>query len=271
MAKKMLIYENVKQITHRAHADLSIDHDGAFSFCRHVNAMPILLSEFAKAAPEYIIIFAPTEGGYMPAVLLGTKDGENLYLDDKGNWKAQYVPAFARRYPFVFSGDGEGKRFTLCIDESYGGLNREGRGARLFDDQEEHTPYLNNMLEFMKNYQAHHQRTEEYCRLIGDLKLLDEVHMKIPHPSDKSRVLTGLRVVNRDRLKALDDKIVKELLKTDLLEVTFLHLLSLHNASALARRAADHAPPSGTQANRESVIEELKKKAAGFDDATAPV
>ncbi len=39
----------------------------------------------------------------MPAVLLGIRDQENLYVDDNGAWNAKYIPAFVRRYPFVFS------------------------------------------------------------------------------------------------------------------------------------------------------------------------
>ena len=68
----------------------------------------------------------------MPAALLGIRDKENLYVGQNGNWNAKYVPAFIRRYPFVFSST-DGGRFTLCLDHEFDGVNRSGLGERLFD------------------------------------------------------------------------------------------------------------------------------------------
>jgi putative ABC transport system permease protein len=39
----------------------------------------------------------------MPLALLGANDNENLFFDESNKWKADYIPAFVRRYPFVFS------------------------------------------------------------------------------------------------------------------------------------------------------------------------
>jgi hypothetical protein len=39
----------------------------------------------------------------MPVVLLGMRDKENLYVNESNQWEAKYIPAFIRRYPFVFS------------------------------------------------------------------------------------------------------------------------------------------------------------------------
>ena len=44
-----------------------------------------------------------------------------------------YIPAFVRRYPFVFAQDKEAKNFILHVDERFEGMNEAGRGERLFD------------------------------------------------------------------------------------------------------------------------------------------
>jgi len=62
------------------------------------------------------------------------RGNENAYLDADEGWRANYVPAFIRRYPFVFSKSEDGQTFTLCIDEAFAGFNREGRGQALFKD-----------------------------------------------------------------------------------------------------------------------------------------
>jgi hypothetical protein len=42
-----------------------------------------------------------------PIAILGLKTDQNSYLDSEGRWKARYLPAFVRRYPFVFSQSNE--------------------------------------------------------------------------------------------------------------------------------------------------------------------
>ena len=54
-------------------------------------------------------MFAGNETAVMPAVILGLRNDENLYLSDKNAWQAKYLPAFIRRYPFAFSSQDDGK------------------------------------------------------------------------------------------------------------------------------------------------------------------
>ena len=63
-------------------------------------------------------------------VILGVEKDENLYVKQPGSWDARYVPAFVRRYPFVFSRSDDGQTFTLCIDETWSGCNADGKGER---------------------------------------------------------------------------------------------------------------------------------------------
>src|SRR5690606_39566774 len=59
-------------------------------------------------------------------------------LTGEGQIDANYIPAFIRRYPFVFAGDAENKNLTLCVDEDSKALVKDGStGKRLFDDNGE--------------------------------------------------------------------------------------------------------------------------------------
>ena len=110
--------------------------------------------EFPHAASEYAIVFAGTKDNLMPAVILGVRESENLYVSQDAKWDAKYIPAFVRRYPFVFSNTEDSQRFVLCIDEEFSGFNREGRGEKLFDEDSKPTPYVENILKFLQDYQA---------------------------------------------------------------------------------------------------------------------
>ena len=45
------------------------------------------------------------EGGFWmyPVALLGLKKNQNLFVDKSGKWNADYIPAYARRYPFCMA------------------------------------------------------------------------------------------------------------------------------------------------------------------------
>jgi hypothetical protein len=188
----------------------------------------------------------------MPAVILGVRGQENLFLTPESTWQAKYIPAFVRRYPFVFSTSEDNKTFTLCIDEAFGGFNQDGRGQSLFDDQAKPTEYVQNVLKFLQEYQVQFLRTQAFCRKLKELGLLDPMQAQVTLGSDKRTSLTGFQAVNRDRLKALAGDKLAELAKTDELELIYLHLQSLRNFSgfgelwrpragdSLSRRRAVH-------------------------------
>ncbi|MBI2204443.1 MAG: SapC family protein [Candidatus Rokubacteria bacterium] len=120
MTAKLLIYETVVPVSRARHGTWSVEVGADYAFSRHVNSVPLMAVEFPQAAAEYPIVFSGTDE-VMPAVILGVRGTENLYLGGNGAWQARYVPAFVRRYPFVFSSGDDGKTFTLCIDEAFGG------------------------------------------------------------------------------------------------------------------------------------------------------
>src|SRR5690606_24555798 len=127
---------------------------------------------------EYAVVFAGQGDEIIPVVLLGVRDGENLFVNADGTWGGRYVPAFLRRYPFVFSSSGDGANFTLCVDEEFEGCNRKGRGERLFDNEGERTQYLQGVLGFLQAYQVQFQRTRALTKRLNDLNLLEAMQAR---------------------------------------------------------------------------------------------
>src|ERR1700730_13369804 len=121
MSKQLLIYEKAVPVTRRDHGDVSIKTGNNYGFAKDVNSVPLMAAEFDLACAEYAIVFSGEGTEVMPAALLGIRDSENLYIDEHGAWSAKYVPAFVRRYPFVFSTQDKSS-FTLCLDEDYPGV-----------------------------------------------------------------------------------------------------------------------------------------------------
>lgn len=236
MAKQLLIYEKAVPVSKTKHRDLSVKVDATFAFAKEINAAPITAVEFPVAAREYTIVFTGKGDSLAPAVILGVKAGENLFISNGSGFSSKYVPAFLRRYPFVFASADKGENLTLCVDESFPGCNQDGQGERLFDTEGKQTIYLKNVLGFLKEYQKQHARTKVFCKKLEDLGLLETMQAVIDPAGGKRARLSGFLAVNRAKLKALSAKQIEGLFKTDELELVYLHLQSLRNFEVLVEK-----------------------------------
>jgi hypothetical protein len=244
MTTQQLIYENAVPVTRERHGACSVEAGSNFGFARHINSLPLMAVEFQPAAAEYGIVFAGEGEALMPALILGLRAHENLFVTPDGRWDGRYVPAFARRYPFIFASSPDGATFTLCIDEAFEGFNREGRGQALFDAEGAPSVYTQGVLQFLQEYQSQFLRTQAFCRKLGELGLLDPMQAQITSPGGERMSLGGFQVVNRDRLKSLPPPALADLARSDELELAYLHLQSLRNLGTMLARLNDPAPPA---------------------------
>ena len=233
MSKQLLIYSRAQAVNSQRHREWSVKAGDNFEFARDVNSVPLTAVEFVTASSEYPIVFAGSEDQLMPLVVMGVRDKENLYMSEDGTLAAKYVPAFLRRYPFVFSSQDDGKNFTLCIDETFDGCNQDNVGERLFDSEGEKTQYLNNVLEFLKEYQLHFTRTQAFCKKLQELELLEPMGAQFTPPQGDKVTLTGFYAINRKKLKELPVEEMEQLVNNDGMELIFLHLYSLRNFNTM--------------------------------------
>ncbi|MEZ0250261.1 MAG: SapC family protein [Methylobacteriaceae bacterium] len=250
MSKQLLIYERAVPVTRQRHGSWSVKAGASFDFARGVNSVPLMVAEFPNSAAEYAIVFGGAADEIIPVALLGIRDNENLYVSESGSWSGSYVPAFLRRYPFVFSSDNANDAdatFTLCVDEDFSGCNDEGRGERLFDADGERTQYLQNVLGFLQAYQVQFQRTKLFVKRLQEFGLLEPMQAQFTLRSGQRSTLSGFSVVSRDRLKALSAEQLAELLQADEMELIYLHLASLRNLAPIAERIG--APAESAQAD----------------------
>jgi len=245
MTKQLLYYEHAVPLSAKLHEKWSLAPRADYEFASHSNSVPLAAAEFPAAAGEYAIVFAGQEGAISPVAILGLKPDENLYLDETHQWEARYIPAFVRRYPYVFSKSKEGDKLILCIDEQYGGWNQEGDGQALFDENGEHTEYLGKILNFVEDYQRQSERTQAFCRKLGELELLEPMAARFKLPSGDKAQLTGFMAIDRDKLKALSGDTLAELARTGGLDLMYAHLQSLRNLEkVLVRISGDESPAS---------------------------
>ncbi len=261
MTKQLMIYGKVAPVNKKKHANLSVKTGVSYSFASDVNSVPLMAVEFPNAASEYPIVFAGKDDNIMPVAILGIQEQQNLYLAENGAMDAKYIPAFLRRYPFIFSSADDGGNFVLCIDESFEGCNEKGIGENLFDAQGEQTQYLKSMLNFLKEFQVHFKRTQIFCKKLKELDLLESVGAQFKPLSGERKTLTGFMAINRAKLQSLSGEQYQQLAKTGELELAYVHLQSLHNFSSLLDRVGvDKSPETTVKAAEEKPAAKSKSK-----------
>jgi hypothetical protein len=256
MTIQQLIYETVVPVSSGRHAKCSVETGKGYPFARNINSVPLLAVEFPQAAPEYAIVFAQNGDDVLPTAILGARQNQNLFLNGEDAWQASYLPAFIRRYPFVFSASDDGKTFTLCVDEAFQGLNYQGRGQALFTEDGKHTTYVDGVLKFLQEYRAQFQRTQAFCRQLRELDLLEPMQAQFTLESGEKMSLAGFYAVNRQRLKALPAEALHKLAASDGLELVYLHLQSMRNFTGLKDRLVGEAAAAPASAGQSAEVAE---------------
>lgn len=257
MAKQLLIYESAVPVSAERHGKLSFEPRDDYAFSAGINAVPLMGAEFARAATEYAIVFTESGNDVMPLAVLGVRPEQNLYLTANAKWQAKYVPAFIRRYPFVFTAGHEKDTLALCVDDTHPGLNDEDRGQRLFADDGKPSQFTNQILEFLKDYQTQFELTREFCKRLKEFNLLEPMQAEVTTPGGEKFALNGFQGVARNRIRTLAGDALAELAKNDSLELLYLHLYSLGNFNEVMASVMGNAEPEPESAEGSEIGAEV--------------
>ena len=238
----LYIYQSAVTLDRERHRHLKLTGQNTARFAAAMHAVPLVAVEFAEAAREYPIVFArgatvdDKAGELLCYALTGLHEGQNLYLDAAGHWAAQYVPAFIRRYPFVFAETGP-DQLSVCIDESYAGFS-DSEGEPLFDVAGEPAALLKNALDLLTDYQRQVQLTMAFLKKLDAADLLMQSELRADFVDGSNALVQGLLVVDEAKLKQLPATTLQEWLASGELGLLYAHLLSLGNVRQLVQRAA---------------------------------
>lgn len=264
---EVLFYERPVPLNREAHKDLRISPLLNLGFSAKAHSTPLACVEFPMAAHSFPILFAGDSDQDMnPIALLGIRQNENLLVDENGHWaEGDYVPAFIRRYPFVLAerpeGDENRDNFAVFLDEAYEGFSTE-EGRRLFNEDGSDTEVLKQAVNFLGEFQQHIERTRQFMKKLHELDLLVERNIEIRMP-DKDTIINGLRVVDEQKLYALDAQSLHSLMQDGSLTWIFAHLFSLTNLDRLIQRMHERFTPQEREALQAKIKAAAEANQAG--------
>ena len=133
-----LFYEQPRPLAAGVHDNLSLASNTGFGYAAKTNAVPLVATELPTACRHFPIVFTDGEQP-TPVAVLGVRGQENLFVDAQGQWRpGTYIPAYVRRYPFIFMENEDRSQYTLCVDEKAAAVV-EGRDNPFFDEAGEPT------------------------------------------------------------------------------------------------------------------------------------
>ncbi|MBV8426783.1 MAG: SapC family protein [Hyphomicrobiales bacterium] len=230
-----LFYRQIAALDAARYAGKSLKTSIGFDFARNTNVVMLNAAEFEQAARIYPIVFASTPN---PAALaiLGLRQAENLFVDPEGNWRPNtYIPAYVRRYPFIFHRSDDGQQYTLCIDEAAGALE-DGTERPLFV---ENTPsdITKGALEFCAAYQRDNEATREFVTELAKNQILVPNQAQITLPGGENLSLAGFELIDRAKFDALPSFVLTDWRKRGWLGLAYAHFISLACFGDLIERA----------------------------------
>ena len=167
----VLFYTQPEPLSPETHGKLGVKRmDGPFAFAKQGHAIPLTVGEFPLAAVNGPIIFVGDEK--LPIAVMGLNAGENMFVQPNGLFEpGVYIPAYIRRYPFVFANDEAGQQMVLCVDRKAEFIV-EGGDMPFFIGNEP-SEYTKGCIEFCNNFEMERQRTMGFVQLLKDLDLFE--------------------------------------------------------------------------------------------------
>lgn len=220
-----LFYKDPVPLDAKKHSKTSLKKNFGFNFTNGINAVPINLIEMPQICHFYPIAFSPDDRA-TPVAILGLRDGENLFLEKNGQWADNsYIPAYIRRYPFIFSELPDSDKLTLCVDQNPDILDEKG-DQTFFDGEGKPSALAQNALEFCKSYHAAAQQTLAFSKALADADLLIEREAQLNVVGNRRINFSGFKIVNEEKLAQMDDKTFLEWRKNGWLPFLYAHLFS---------------------------------------------
>lgn len=231
------MYKQLEILNKVNHKNSSVKKVENFSYAKNLMSAPITAQEFFEACKCYPIFFAKdSKNNWFATAILGHKDDVNVFVDENGVWeKFNYIPAFVRRYPFVFVEHEVEEKTDLLVAVDKDFLSEDDEnGRKIFTEDGENSEYLNGVLNFLNQFNLDSQATSDFIKQLEEWELLEEKIATIEKDKEKFNI-NGFFVVNEEKLKNLSKKRKEEICNKNVSSLITAHLISLSNIQKLAK------------------------------------
>lgn len=222
-----MFHNNIVPINVELHGKLKFNRGTGYGYTAGTATVPIGIGEFELAARSYPILFTDATPP-LPVVLLGVRNGWNLFVNEMGAWMpGAYIPALVRAFPFA-----------LILDETNGtrefGFEADAAcispttGQPLFEDGKP-ASILNEAVAFCDACQADLKEAVSFGAALERTHILEPQSATIDVEGGGSVTIDGFRSIDRNRLAAVHDEVILAWRSRNWLLPLYAHLFSAAN------------------------------------------
>ncbi len=220
------------------HKSLKVSPLENLNFAKNLAFIPILVGETVAVSEMFPVVFTADETPSL--VTLTSLGGENLAINEAGKYISRYVPAFLRKYPFSLASTKENpEKKVILIDEEAGNISKT-KGKQLFTKSGEQSEVLKNAISFLSDYEQQSQNTVAIAKAIQDAGILEDREISIGEGEEKKVLVNGFKVVNREKLNALDDATLALWVRQGIINFIDAHIKSLERMDTLFKIASQN-------------------------------
>jgi hypothetical protein len=161
---------------------------------------------------------------------MGMNEGVNVFVEDDGSVKDSiYIPAYARRYPFMLAKlRSDADELSLCVDPTSELVGELDEGEPLFNEDGQASDATVNMLKFCENFEIAGTKTAQFMAELTKHKLLMDGELNIDLGNGMPPFnYRGFQMVDENKLREVRGDVLRTWNQNGLLPLIYAHLFSL--------------------------------------------
>lgn len=223
-----LFYKQLVPLNHADHGNLKARKTDKAVWLANQHAIPLTVEEFPAAQRDYPVVFSAGDNP-VPLGLMGMSEGVNVFVGDDGSLLEDvYVPAYARRYPFLLAKlTPDAEELSLCFDPECDLIGDIEGGTPLFNG-EEPSEHVLSTLKFCEQFEISGNKTAAFIAELNKHDLLMDGELSFQREGDeKPMIYRGFKMVNQEKLREVRGDVLRAWNQNGMLPLIFAHLYSL--------------------------------------------
>ena len=215
------------------HKDLRVETRHGADLGDDIMCTLAIPSEFRNLQADYPIFFHRNDdtGKYLPMVMFGLQEGENLYLNDD-RWDAAYIPFMIERGPFLIGfqdapGDNStSRKMVISVDMDNPRVGGSG-GQPVFQPFGGNSEYTERIISVLQEIDQGQAAIEELVNALVEHDLIEPFTLDMELNSGAKHSLNGFHTIHEERLTALDGEVLADFSRRGILQAVYMVVASM--------------------------------------------
>jgi hypothetical protein len=247
-------------VTPERHGKLGWRRVENLRFARSLAIQPLAADELPRVAQSIPVGLTRDRGRWVAAAIFSNLPGQNLYVTAEGRWRAAFVPAALRTYPFRLSSD---RPDALALWPCYKPVPLDDSCEPFFLDGKLQ-PVLESTFQFLRTVRSGIHALAEPLDFLAGHGVLTEWDLSPDTRDGGAAGLTDIWRLDPQRLESLSEPAWLTLRRMGALPWSYAHLASIHHAAGFKRLADIPAQPPSVLASPPRREAAADRKAEDF-------